>query len=46
MKFGKYKIDQTYFVLSLSFLALSATIPLFLVVCALFLTLGIKKEED
>ncbi|WP_436855551.1 hypothetical protein [Staphylococcus caeli] len=45
MKFGKYNIHQTYFVLSLSFLALSAAMPIFLAVCALFLALGIKKED-
>lgn len=45
MKFGKYQMNKTYFILALSFLALSATMPLFLAVSATFLFLGIKQEE-
>ncbi|MGD6886779.1 hypothetical protein [Staphylococcus shinii] len=46
MKFGKYKMDKTYFILALSFLALSATMPLLLAASAIFLVLGLNQEEN
>ncbi|MFF0675639.1 hypothetical protein ACFYSI_06950 [Staphylococcus xylosus] len=46
MKFGKYKTNKAYFILALSFLALSATMPLLLAASATFLFLGLKQEEN
>lgn len=45
MKFGKYKMNKTYFILALSFLALSTTMPLLLVASTTFIVLGLKKDE-
>lgn len=40
MKVVKFKIDKTYYVLYLSFIALSTTIPLFLAISAIVPFLG------
>ncbi|MGX0026278.1 hypothetical protein ACUXHP_001741 [Staphylococcus cohnii] len=46
MKFGKYKVDETYFVFAMIFLVLSITVmPLFLVISISFLVFSFKKEK-
>ncbi|MFH4905699.1 hypothetical protein [Staphylococcus cohnii] len=45
MKVVKFKIDKTYYVLYLSFIALSKTIPLFLAISAIFPFLGFLKRK-
>ncbi|UMT80988.1 hypothetical protein ML437_01685 [Staphylococcus roterodami] len=46
MKFGKYKVDETYFVFAMTFLVLSITImPLFLVISIPFLAFSFKKDK-
>lgn len=45
MKVVKFKIDKTYYVLYLSFIALSTTIPLFLAISAIVPFLGFLKRK-